>query len=157
MEPAKLLKQKMYLGSPAVTNSGTAGMGLEWLRAFMAACKGCSVDFVCVHWYDIPLLCDFDLTDARYDAARNPGYFKDHLNAVRGVAGGRPIWITEFAPAGSDGEIKAFLDDVIPWMDGSEDIHRYAYFMAREGFLVNGEGSGMSDVGRHFAFWGAEK
>jgi hypothetical protein len=49
MEPAKSLKDKMYLGSPAVTN-GVNGMGLDWLRDFMRQCNECSIDFICLHW-----------------------------------------------------------------------------------------------------------
>jgi hypothetical protein len=50
MQPAKQLKEKMYLGSPAVTN-GVNGMGLDWLKDFMNQCDGCSIDFICLHWY----------------------------------------------------------------------------------------------------------
>lgn len=49
MEPAKNLKEKMYLGSPAVTNGG-GNQGLAYLRAFLDQCKGCNIDFICVHW-----------------------------------------------------------------------------------------------------------
>lgn len=110
----------MYLGSPAVTNSGSSTMGLSWLRSFLAACHDCTIDFICVHWYD---------------SATNVAYFKSYLNDVRKVANGRPIWITEFKPSGTDGEIRRFLDEVIPWLDASKDIHRYAYFMARVSLL----------------------
>lgn len=54
---------------------------------------------------------------------------------------------------GTDEEIKTFLNDVIPWMDGSNDIQRYAYFMAREGLLINAQGNAMSEIGKHFAYW----
>jgi hypothetical protein len=67
------------------------------------------------------------------------------------VARGRPIWITEFGPSGTDEEIRRFLGEVLPWLDASGDVHRYAYFMARPGYLVNAGGDGMSDVGRAFA------
>lgn len=88
----------------------------------------------------------------RYDSATNAAYFKSHIDNARRIAGGRPIWITEFKPSGSDEQIKAFLSDVIPWMDKSGDIHRYAYFMASQGagLLVNGDGTGLSDVGAHY-------
>jgi hypothetical protein len=49
MEPAKPIKERMYLGSPSVTNGGQ-GMGLEWLSKFLNACNGCNVDFICIHW-----------------------------------------------------------------------------------------------------------
>jgi hypothetical protein len=37
-------------------------------------------------------------------------------------------------------------------MDNSVDIHRYAYFMARpgDGMLINGNGDGLSDIGRDY-------
>jgi hypothetical protein len=38
-------------------------------------------------------------------------------------------------------------------MEDSGDIHRYAYFMAREGLLVNNQGTGLSDIGSHFTYW----
>jgi hypothetical protein len=90
------------------------------------------------------------LTLSRYDSARNPSYFKSHINAARDLAQGRPIWITEFYPEGTDDEIKAFLADVIPWMDASDDIHRYAMFMAREGLLLDSTGSGLNEVGKAY-------
>jgi hypothetical protein len=90
------------------------------------------------------------LTLNRYDSARNPSYFKSHINAARDLAQGRPIWITEFYPEGTDEEIKAFLADVIPWMDASGDIHRYAMFMAREGLLLDSTGSGLNEVGKAY-------
>lgn len=51
MEPQKSLKEKMYLGSPAVTNGPS---GLTYLSYFMTACTGCTIDFINVHWYVPP-------------------------------------------------------------------------------------------------------
>jgi hypothetical protein len=45
------------------------------------------------------------------------------------------------------------MDDVIPWLDDQPDVHRYAYFMAAPGLLVNPQGNGLSEVGRHYATW----
>lgn len=47
MEPQKSLKDKMYLGSPAVTNGPNS---LNYLSSFMSACTGCNIDFVNIHW-----------------------------------------------------------------------------------------------------------
>jgi hypothetical protein len=90
---------------------------------------------------------------SRYGTA-NTQAFKAHIFAARKVAGGRPIWITEFKPEGTTEQIKRFLEDVMPWMDESGDIHRYAYFMATpsEGFLVDGKG-GLSEIGKTYAFF----
>ncbi|KAF1830951.1 hypothetical protein BDW02DRAFT_601217 [Decorospora gaudefroyi] len=141
MEPLSTLTPKLYLGSPAVTNAfATPTSGLGWLSAFMKACTGCTIDFINLHWYD---------------RASNVDYFKAHINEARKIAGGRPIWITEFRAAGSDEEVVRFLDEVMPWMDASSDIHRYAYFMARPGagMLVNGQGNGLSVIGREFDYF----
>ncbi|KAI4606575.1 hypothetical protein J4E80_010111 [Alternaria sp. BMP 0032] len=107
MEPLSNFNSAMYLGSPAVTNAAASDTtGLGWLAKFLEA------------YNSLP------------NSAQN---FKDHIANARKVAKGLPIWVTEFRAEGTDDEIRAFLDDVMPWMDNSQDIHRYAYFMARPG------------------------
>ncbi len=63
--------------------------------------------------------------------------------------------MTEFRAEGTDGEVRSFLDEVMPWMDKSQDVHRYAYFMARpgRGMLINEAGNGLSDIGKEFSFF----
>ncbi|KAI4754530.1 hypothetical protein E4T52_13333 [Aureobasidium sp. EXF-3400] len=115
---------KAKLGAPAVTN-GQGSMGLNWLAAFLEACDGCQVDFVTIHWYD---------------AASNTAYFKEHVQNATDVAGGKPVWVTEFAPTGSpsNADISTFLEDVMPWMDSQSFVERYSYFMASDGALISG-------------------
>ncbi|KAH0402361.1 hypothetical protein E4T50_01669 [Aureobasidium sp. EXF-12298] len=114
---------KAKLGAPAVTN-GANGMGLDWLAAFLEACDGCQIDFVAIHWY-----ADVSLTD----------YFKSHVQNATDVAGGKPVWVTEFAPTGaSDAQIATFLEDVMPWMDSQSFVESYSYFMASDGALISG-------------------
>ncbi|KAF4555195.1 Glycosyl hydrolase catalytic core domain-containing protein 1 [Elsinoe fawcettii] len=129
------------LGAPAVTNAG-APHGLDWLGRFMAACDGCTFDFVNVHWYS-----------NKYAGAN---YFKSFINATRAIAGGRPIWVTEFAltaddegNAASDADNKAFLEEVMEWMDGEEDVAGYSFFMTAnlEGMLMAEDGMGKSALG----------
>ena len=48
MEPQKALKEKMYLGSPAVTNGAN---GLNYLASFIDSCTDCNIDFINIHWY----------------------------------------------------------------------------------------------------------
>ncbi|KAK6000811.1 hypothetical protein QM012_003536 [Aureobasidium pullulans] len=125
---------KAKLGSPAVTN-GANGMGLDWLAAFLEACDGCQIDFVSIHWY-----ADVSLTD----------YFKSHVQNATDVAGGKPVWVTEFAPTGaSDAQISTFLEDVMPWMDSQSFVERYSYFMAADGNLLSG--SEPSSFGQTYA------
>jgi len=100
------------LGAPAVTNGG-GSMGLSYLRSFLSACQGCTIDFVPMHWYD-----DYS----------NVEYFKSHIEEAHAAAGGRPIWITEFGATGSEAEQAAFLEQVIPWLESTGYVDRYAYF-----------------------------
>lgn len=100
------------LGAPAVTNGGGA-MGLSYLKSFLSACQGCTIDFVPIHWYD---------------DHSNVEYFKSHIEEAHQVAGGRPIWITEFGATGSEAEQAAFLEQVIPWLESTGYVDRYAYF-----------------------------
>lgn len=115
---------KAKLGAPAVTNGG-GSMGLNWLAAFLEACDGCQIDFVTIHWYD---------------SASNTAYFKEHVQNATDVAGGKPVWVTEFAPTGSpsNADISTFLEDVMPWMDSQSFVERYSYFMASDGALISG-------------------
>ncbi|XP_014552754.1 glycoside hydrolase family 128 protein [Bipolaris victoriae FI3] len=140
LQPLAASNRNVYLGSPAVTNArATDTSGLGWLARFLRECTGCSVDFVNIHWYGVA----------------NVHSFKAHIDATRKVAQGRPIWITEFKPEGTVEQIRRFLEEVMPWMDESPDVHRYAYFMATpgEGFLVDGNGGALSEIGRTFAFF----
>jgi hypothetical protein len=120
------------LGAPAVTNGG-GPMGLQYMANFIGKCSGCTIDFVNIHWYD---------------SATNFAYFKGHVQDAHTMSGGLPVWITEFAASGSEDEQNAFLEVVIPWLDAQPYVERYAYFMASEGVLING--NGLSTLGATF-------
>lgn len=123
---------KAKLGSPAVTN-GAAPMGLQWLEGFITACADCTIDFVCIHWYNGGSAADFKAYVAQaYAAGKN-----------------RPLWITEFQAPGSDAEQQAFLEIVLPWLDSTPMVERYAYFMARDGILISG--TSLSALGSTYA------
>lgn len=99
-------------------------MGLGWLQSFLDSCGGeCAVDCLNVHWYD---------------AASNSAYFKQHVQQAIDMAGGKPVFVSEFGATGSDEEISAFLEEVMAWMDGNKDVAGYAYFMVKDGDLVTG-------------------
>jgi hypothetical protein len=111
------------LGAPAVTNSGNAGQGLDWLQQFLNACGGsCEIDFFPVHWYD---------------STGNVAYFKKHMLAAREVAGGKPVWLTEFAMNDASQEAQAnFIKQVVPWLDAQDWVARYAYFGVFENMMI---------------------
>ena len=124
---------KAQLGSPAVTNGGGA-MGLTWLKNFLASCTDCQIDFVCIHWYN------------GGDAAA----FMDYVDTAYAAGGNRPLWITEFQGEGDAAAQNTFLQTVIPQLDASPKVARYAYFMASDGVLLS-SGSKLSTLGDTFA------
>lgn len=64
------------------------------------------------------------------------------------MAGGRPIWLTEFQPSGSDAEQAKFLGAMLPWLDDkSNGVERYAYFKVDT--MVNG--GGLTETGTTYA------
>ncbi|KAH0345830.1 glycoside hydrolase family 128 protein, partial [Aureobasidium melanogenum] len=130
---------KALLGSPSVTNQGGTS-GATWLQNFIGNCTGCQIDFVCMHWYS--------------NKWAGATYFKEQVQAIRDVAGGRPILVTEFGltvddqwDTYTDADLADFLQDVMGWMDDQDDIKGYAYFMDAPGFLIDGTGTSMSDIG----------
>jgi len=133
---------KAQIGSPAVTNGAGSSppMGTTWLSQFFTACGGqCSVDFVPFHWYN--------------DASQTAD-FMSHAQDVISTAqanGVSEVWITEFGATGTDAEVEAFLQTVLPWLDSQPMITRYAYFMCgtAAGQLVSG--TSRSDIGEVYA------
>lgn len=123
---------KAKLVSPAVTNGGDP-MGLTWLSNFISACSSCTIDAVAIHWYN------------GGDAAA----FKEYMAKAYTAGGNRPLWITEFEASGTDEEQAAFLTEVMAWMDETDYIERYAYFMVSDGNLVSG--SSLSSLGSTYA------
>jgi hypothetical protein len=122
------------LAAPAVTN-GAAPMGLAWLGSFLQSCEGCTVDVVPIHWYD---------------SAENSAYFMSYVQQAYAAGGNRPIWITEFGASGSDEEVGAFFQTVLPWLDSQSYVERYSYFLDAENSLVSSAGTGLSDIGNSY-------
>ncbi|KAL9603877.1 MAG: hypothetical protein Q9179_002038 [Wetmoreana sp. 5 TL-2023] len=113
------------LGSPSVCNGPDANQGLQYLKSFLDGCGGCHVDFLAIHWYGL----------ATDDGLQN---LKDHIGKAQGIADGRPIWLTEFKPDGSDEDQAKFLGEILPWLDDkSNGVDRYAYFQVDT--MVNGD------------------
>jgi hypothetical protein len=107
------------LGSPACVNpTGT------WMKDFMqrATNQGLSVDFVTVHWYGGP----------------NAQSLITKLEEIYNLYG-KPIWITEFAPADWNAvstqdndhtpqEVMTFMQAVLPQLEDLGYLDRYAWF-----------------------------
>lgn len=127
----KYAAPNVKLGSPSVTNGVVNGMGLEYLKKFLAACQGCTIDFIPVHWYGCGDGCSVD---------QDVALFKKQIQDAIDLANGTPVWIPEFQHLGSLDSQRDFLIAVLAWLDGKVEIERYAYFMVKDGFLLtNGQ------------------
>lgn len=130
---------RALIGAPAVSNSGSANQGLDYLSQWVQYCDalsgGCSYDFCNIHWYSPASAIDD---------------FFNQINKASQVCGGKPVMITEFAPSGSDAEIQAFLEQALPKLDSMSNVMGYSYFMVGTGSLMNTPTS-LSDYGNTYA------
>jgi hypothetical protein len=107
------------LGSPACVDPTGA-----WMKEFMqkAGEGGLRVDFVCVHWY----------------GGTSAASLISKLEEVYSLYG-KPIWITEFAPADwnaatpqenkhSPAAVLSFMQTVLPQLEELSYVKRYAWF-----------------------------
>jgi len=135
---------KAQLGSPAVTNANSTSppAGIPWIKEFEKQCGGaCQVDFYNIHWYGWE----------NGKVADQAQAFKDYVIAAKKELGGKPMWVTEFAALPKEDQTvnKAFMDIVLPWLDGSESgVDRYSYFMVSDGSLV--QGGGLTPMGKAY-------
>ncbi len=116
---------------PTVTDPYT------WLKDFFAACAGCTVDYVAVHWYN----CDLPSLRA---------YLEGNVDAGGGLQGfvqfGRPIWLTEFACDNSHAEAdqEAYMRAAVPYLEGNPHVFRYSWFNASNianALVMNSDGT----------------
>ncbi|KAG5663852.1 hypothetical protein KAF25_006437 [Fusarium avenaceum] len=128
---------KALIGAPSISNSGLAMEGVEWLTNFVSECEsaGCKYDFCNVHWY----------SEVQYGET-----LFDHLEASHKACGGKPIWLTEFAPTGSDDEIATWLKEAIPRLEALDYLDAYSYFKVETGMLMTGP-SELSTYGSVYA------
>ncbi len=111
--------------SPAVNYCGdctVAGLTdpYTYLKDFFAACTGCEVDYIGVHWYncDLPSL---------------QGYLEGNTSGLEGfVQFGKPIWLTEFAcdTTHSVADQTAYMEAAVPYLESSPYVYRYSWFSA---------------------------
>ncbi|KAM0564524.1 hypothetical protein ACHAPJ_000738 [Fusarium lateritium] len=132
-------KGKALISAPSVSNSGLAMEGIEWLENWVSECKnldgGCVYDFCSVHWY----------SEVEYGET-----LFDHLEKAHKTCGGKPVWLTEFAPKGSDEAIAAWLKETIPRLEELSYLDAYSYWMVSEGILMENK-SKLSSYGEVYA------
>jgi len=128
---------KARLGAPAVSSSGNANQGLDWLNQFMSQCEGCKIDFVPFHWYD---------PNGDVQA------FQDYAQKVHDQVQ-KPLWLTEFGMSGASDQAQAqYLSQMMPWIASTDYIERYSYFMVGQNILANADGS-FTAAGTEYNTW----
>ncbi|KAH9895877.1 glycosyl hydrolase catalytic core-domain-containing protein [Cubamyces lactineus] len=96
IEPKRSLGYKTC--SPAVS---AATNGQQWMRSFMQACSGCTIDYQCLHWYGL-------------GASNLQAYLEEYHDTFN-----LPILLTEFADEDFSGANPPTLNDVIVFMQQS--------------------------------------
>jgi len=144
------------LVSPAVNFCGSASDSSQctvstitdpytYLKDFFAACTGCEVDYVAVHWYN----CDLPSLKA---------YIEGNTSTGGGLQGfvqfGKPIWLTEFSCGGgsSVAQQTAYMKAAVPYLEGNANIARYSWFSASpipNAQLMKSDGS-LTDLGKTY-------
>ncbi|KAI0011722.1 glycosyl hydrolase catalytic core-domain-containing protein [Xylariaceae sp. FL0662B] len=126
------------IGSPAISSTVAANMGIEWLKQFLIACDGkCQIDFCTAHWYG----------PGGSDGAE---LFLQHVKDVHTNCDNKPVWMTEYAA--DSGDVDQFMRTVIEKLESDEFdfVEKYSYFMAKEGSLFDSSTT-LSSFGKIFA------
>jgi hypothetical protein len=115
--------------TPSITDPYT------WLKDFFAACSGCEVDYVAIHWYN----CDLPSLQT-YIEGDNKGTFEGFIQF------GKPIWVTEFScdSSHSVADQTAYMEAAVPYLESNPNIFRYSWFSATpipNAELANSDGS----------------
>ncbi|GEJ57721.1 glycoside hydrolase family protein [Anaeromyxobacter diazotrophicus] len=137
--------------SPAVNYCGPSSAcngtdPFQYLRDFFAACPGCRVDHVAVHWY----ACDSSALAWYLDQA---------------AAFGKPIWLTEFACGDGDAQQtslagqEAYMTAAVAALEADPRVFRYAWFAdgrAVPNVALTADGA-LTALGRTYAAAGAAR
>ncbi|ORY12628.1 glycosyl hydrolase catalytic core-domain-containing protein [Clohesyomyces aquaticus] len=139
LEPIVSAHPEVTIIGPSVTN-GPAPMGLDWLSRFQKSCPEATWHAANIHFYDI------------YDDKVVDRFISHCEEAAKTF--GKPVWVTEFGlnPGSATQEQAAdFLSKVMKYMDGSNNVKGYAYFMVGTGENQLNSGNGLSPVGKVYA------
>lgn len=116
-DAASLWKQYIFplksagvrLGAPAISS---APSGAGWLTNFLAACTGCGIDFIPIHWYGI-------------------GFedFSSYIEQLHNQFPNYNFWVTEFADVSDDdAAVASFMVQALNYLDGLVWVEKYAWF-----------------------------
>jgi len=114
------------------------GQPLDWFDEFFRICNGtCNVDYLATHYYGC------DANDAM-----------EYVNSLRKY--NLKIWLDEFnCPGGTKQQQMEFMQQLIPMLEASDIIYKYAWFMVRdsgtESLLTNNVSvAQLTDLGKQY-------
>ncbi|KNG50548.1 glycoside hydrolase family 128 protein [Stemphylium lycopersici] len=139
MNPVKDAHSDITIIGPSVSN-GQAPLGIDWLSRFMDCCPDAKVDATNIHFYDI------------YDEGTVDRFTAHVEKAVKDF--GKKVWVTEFGlnpGSASEEQAATFLKDAMAYLDASNDVQGYSYFMVGSGENQLNSGEGLSAVGKVYA------
>jgi hypothetical protein len=139
MNPIASSHPDLTIIGPSVTN-GPAPMGLDWLSRFHDACPEATVHATNIHFYDI------------YDNG-TIDRFKAQVEKAAAIYG-KPVWITEFGlnpGSASQEQAASFLKECMSYLDSSDKVQGYSWFMVGSGENQLNSGNGLSAVGQVYA------
>jgi hypothetical protein len=140
MNPIAAKHPDVTIIGPSVSNSGSNGQGLSWLSSFHDVCPDAIVQATNIHFYDI------------YESA-TIDRFKAQVEKAAALYG-KPVWITEFGlnPGSATQEQAAsFLKECMSYLDSSDKVQGYSWFMVGSGENQLNSANGLSAVGEVYA------
>lgn len=139
MNPVKEAHPDLTIIGPSISN-GQAPMGLDWLSRFHEACPDASVDAANIHFYDV------------YDDKTIDRFTAHVEQAVKTY--GKKVWITEFGlnpGSATEEQAASFLKDCMAYLDASDNVQGYSWFMVGEGENQLNAAGGLSAIGKIYA------
>lgn len=138
MNPVKEAHPDITIIGPSVSN-GQAPLGLDWLSRFHESCPDATVDAANIHFYDI------------YDE-KTIDRFIAHVDKSAETYG--KVWVTEFGlnpGTATEEQAASFLKDCMQYLDNSDKVQGYSWFMVGTGENQLNAADGLSPVGKVYA------
>lgn len=145
MNPIASSHPDVTILGPSVTNAGNdENMGLQWLQKFQDVCPQAVWHAANIHFYDI--------YQEGEGEAGTVGRFEAQVKKAAEQTG-KKVWVTEFGlnPGATQEQAAKFLAGVLEFMDGSDLVEGYSYFMVGTGENQLISGTGLSSVGNVYA------
>lgn len=143
MEPVASAHPSVRILGPSVTNGG-GEMGLTWLKNFQSGCPSATWHAADIHFYDI--------YQEGEGQAGTVGRFIAQIEKAAEQTG-KKVWVTEFGlnPGATAEQSAKFLKGCMEYMDSSDKVEGYAYFMVGSGENQLNSGTGLSSIGEVYA------